>query len=268
MISFPPAKINLGLRITEKRGDGFHNLETIFIATSLCDVLEIIPREDHQVLFSQSGIPLDIDFEKNLCVKAYKVMMELFELPGANIYLHKVIPFGAGLGGGSSDAAWIIKMCDGLYHLNLDDAQMMKVASTLGSDCPFFILNRPAFACGKGEKLISIEIDLQNLKMLIVKPPFGISTPLAYSKVKPETPENDLRSLIQAPYNEWKDKIFNDFEKALFSDYPELASIKQKFYDYGAVYASMSGSGSAFYGLFSSIPNIDWPVDYFVWKEK
>ena len=195
-------------------------------------------------------------------------MMELFGLPGANIYLHKVIPFGAGLGGGSSDAAWVIKMNNDLYHLNLDDAQMIEIASALGSDCPFFILNCPAFACEKGEKLFPVEVDFRNLKMLIVKPPFGISTPLAYSKVKPEMPENDLRSLIQSPHDEWKGKIFNDFEKALFSDYPELATIKQKFYDYGAAYASMSGSGSAFYGLFTSIPDIDWPVDYFVWKEK
>lgn len=270
MILFPNAKINLGLNILRKREDGYHELETIFYPIGLKDGLEFIENKKNKIVFSSSGLPLNIDSEENIVVKAYRLLATDFSLPGLDIHLHKVIPFGAGLGGGSSDAAFMLKGLNDYFELGLFVSQLKKYAIRLGADCSFFIENKPAFACGIGEQLQNIHFNLNDYFIVLVKPPFGVGTKEAYGGIKPATPKFLLTDLIKQSPENWQDCILNDFETSVFPLYPKIAEIKSKLIDRGAVYASMSGSGSSVFGLFKSEPKfitLDFPEDYFIWKD-
>ena len=250
MICFPNAKINLGLHVLSKRADGYHNIETVFYPINLCDALEIVPAEEGKTVFSQTGIQIDGKPEDNLVVKAYHLLKKDYDLPEIAIYLRKEIPFGAGLGGGSSDAAFMIKLLNDFAGLNLSVAQMEAYAGRLGADCPFFIQNKPVFAEGTGSVFSPVTISLQAYHLIVVKPSVSVSTKEAYAGVKPQQPAVSLKEVIRLPVNEWKNHLVNDFEPGVFAQYPEIREIKQQLYAEGALYASMSGSGSAIFGIF------------------
>lgn len=258
MVTFPNCKINIGLNITEKRKDGYHNIETVFYPIQWCDVLECITTKESITSLSISGI--DVPIEDNLVTKAYSLLKKDFELPNIQILLHKNIPSGAGLGGGSSDAAFMIKLLNNYFKLGLNNTQMQQYASILGSDCAFFIENKPLYAFNKGNEFEEINLDLSNYYIVIVKPNIHVSTAEAYAGVTPSKSELDLRKTIQLPVNEWKNIIKNDFENSIFKKHPSLNEIKQYFYSKGALYASMSGSGSSIYGIFNS--EIDLKQDF------
>lgn len=271
MLCFPNAKINIGLNIVEKRSDAFHNIESIFFPVKLCDVLEAIVDEslpEGNVSFDSTGISIPGNAEENLCVRAYNLISKDYPMPALKIHLHKVIPIGAGLGGGSSDAAFFINLLDELFELNLAWGEKHHYARQLGSDCPFFIANKPAFAFERGDKLDFLEVNLKGYHLVVVHPGIHVSTPLAYSLVKPAKPKTSLKELIQLPVEQWKEKISNDFEEPVMGKFSEIASIKDGLYKAGAVYASMSGSGSAVFGIFKNKPSLTaFPVNYFIWQE-
>jgi len=252
MISFPNAKINIGLNVVEKRPDGYHNLETIFYPVQLADGLEMI--ESDKTEFTSSGIEINGTLENNLVFKAYDLLKQDFDLPALKLHLHKVVPFGAGLGGGSSDAAFTLKMLNEWFNLNLTTGQLEQYASKIGADCPFFITNKPTFAHGIGDQFEPIQIDLSDYKIVIVKPNCSVSTPEAYRNVIPAKPAFNLREIGSVAIEEWKKFIINDFEKSVFPQYPEIENLKNILYDLGAIYASMSGSGSAVFGIFRHLP--------------
>jgi 4-diphosphocytidyl-2-C-methyl-D-erythritol kinase len=254
MITFPNAKINIGLNIVEKRPDGYHNIETLFYPIPIKDALEIVPSNDKKHSFHSYGIPVG-DPDKNLVMKALRLLEKDFHIPGLEIHLEKAIPFGAGLGGGSADAAFMLKMLNEFSNLNLSDSQLEHYASKIGADCPFFIKNKPAFATGIGDLLEPVELSLKGYFLVLIKPDIHISTPEAYSLVSPRNPEISIKEWIKKPVKEWKNGIVNDFEKSIFAKYPVIAEIKEQLYDKGALYASMSGSGSSVFGIF------DWQVD-------
>lgn len=250
MLAFPNAKINLGLYIVEKRPDGFHNLETIFFPIPWKDILEVVPAKGAVSTLHTTGISIDAPAEKNLAFKAYHLLADRYHLPPVDIYLHKVVPFGAGLGGGSSDAAHMLLLLNSLYSLNIATDTLKEYAAILGSDCPFFIDNTPSLATGRGEILSPADVNLTGYRIVLVKPSFGISTPEAFAGIKPQTPEVKLVDALKKPISTWRDSIKNDFEHHLFVKYPLLEEIKNALYDAGAAYASMSGSGSTMYGIF------------------
>jgi 4-diphosphocytidyl-2-C-methyl-D-erythritol kinase len=254
MILYPNAKINLGLHVVEKRADGFHNIETVFYPVDWKDILEVLPDESKKsgVTFSSSGIPIPGAVEENLCVRAYNLISKDYPMPAVKVHLHKIIPIGAGLGGGSSDAAFFIRAINDLFELNLAWGELHHYAKQLGSDCSFFITNKPVFAEGKGDQLESINISLAGYHVVIVHPNMALSTAAAYSNIIPFMPEKKVEEIIIAPIEEWKTVLKNDFEKNVFEKFPEVSELKNKMYDLGAVYASMSGSGSAVYGIFKS----------------
>jgi len=252
MISYPNAKINIGLNIVSKRTDGYHNLETIFYPVQLKDALELVESDETQ--FSASGIKIDGKPENNLVFKAYKILEQDFKLPPVKIHLHKVIPFGAGLGGGSADAAFTLKMLNEFFKLKISSEKLQLYASKIGADCPFFIKNKPTFASGIGDKFQPFTLDLSEYKIIIAKPNTSVSTPDAYRHVIPSKPEFNLRDIEQLPIEEWKDIVKNDFETSVFKQYPEVEVLKKSLYASGAIYASMSGSGSAVFGIFRQIP--------------
>lgn len=252
MIAFPNAKINLGLHITEKRPDGFHNLETVFFPVGWSDVLEFVEATD--VCFTTSGLRISGDPESNLVMKAYRLFQKEFGLPALKIHLHKQVPFGAGLGGGSSDAAFMLLMLDKTFGLNLSEEELRSYAAILGSDCPFFILNKPVFATGRGEIMKPAEVQLNGMFILLVKPPVEVSTAKAFQFVVPQKPQVSLAELICRPVTEWKGQVVNQFESSVFQQYSEIGEISRQLYDMGAVYASMSGSGSCVFGLFNELP--------------
>ena len=266
MVLFPNAKINLGLNIVEKRPDGYHNIETVFYPIGLCDVLEIEPSETcTDYSFSSSGIPIDGDPEDNLIVKAYHLLRSGYQFPAIDISLVKQIPFGAGLGGGSSDAAFTLKAINELFKLKITPSRLEKIAAKLGADCPVFIRNKPVFATGIGNMFTPIKLSLKGYFLVLVKPDIHVSTPEAYSLVVPQKPEFSLLELITQPIQNWKDLIKNDFEKSVFARHPSIEQIKNDLYEMGAVYASMSGSGSSVYGIFEEIPaQNDLFKNYFV----
>lgn len=271
MIAFPNAKINLGLNILRKRNDGYHDIETLFYPVPLCDVLEIIekPTGSDLPMFTNTGLSVDSPIEKNLCVKAYQLLKADFNLPDVVIHLHKVIPFGAGLGGGSANAAFTITLLNKLFTLGLSAHDMRKYVARLGSDCAFFIENKPAIAEGRGEILNPVGLSLSGYYILLVKPPIHVSTAEAYSGEKPAIPKQRIRDTYRMPIEAWKENIKNDFEEQIFKKYPHLKEIKEKLYKAGAVFASMSGSGSTLYGLFKNEPAIAPEFnDYFTWKAK
>jgi 4-diphosphocytidyl-2-C-methyl-D-erythritol kinase len=252
MISFPNAKINIGLNVVEKRTDGYHNLETIFYPVKLADALEIV--EAQKTELSASGIEVIIDPENNLILKAYRLLKSDFNLPELRFHLHKTIPHGAGLGGGSADAAFTLKMLNKRYSLNLTSAELETYAAKLGADCAFFIRNQTTFAHGIGDRFESIDLDLSAYNIVIVKPNVSVSTVEAYQNVVPRKAEFDLRGLGKLSIEKWRETIHNDFEKSVFPGYPQIHDLKKKLYDLGAIYASMSGSGSAVFGIFRHLP--------------
>lgn len=256
MITFPHAKINLGLFVTRRLENGYHILQTLFYPIEWRDALEIIPEgEIGQCRIVLSGLAIDGDPESNLCVKAYRRLQKLFpELPGCTIYLKKIVPFGAGLGGGSSDGAHVLLMLREMFNLPISDEALEKEAAAMGADCAFFCRQGAQYCEGIGSEMTPYPLSLADKFIVVVKPPFGVSTKEAYSNVKPVMPEVSLDELLKKPVEEWKDCIFNDFEKSVFPLHPELATAKQTLYDHGAVYASMSGSGSALFGIFNDLP--------------
>lgn len=271
MITFPNAKINLGLNITEKRPDGYHNLETIFYPIPLEDALEACPRKEGPGCYSlsQSGLSIEGDAENNLVVKAYKLLDETYHLPPVDIYLHKHIPSGAGLGGGSADAAFMLKLLNRMYRLNLTDDQLEAYAARLGADCAFFVRNQPTYAEGIGNIFSPVELSLAGWQLLLVKPNIFVSTRDAFARIRPRHPERNLRDLINQPVESWKDYMINDFEESVFPQFPAIGDIKTELYHLGAVYASMSGSGSSVYGLFAPdavLPDVDFGTDSQVFK--
>ena len=252
MITYPNAKINLGLNIVEKRPDGYHNLETIFYPIALQDALEVTQLEgDKEYALALSGTPIEGDPEQNLVVKAYKLLKSDFpNLPPVNIHMFKHIPTGAGLGGGSADAAFMLKLLNDKFQLKLSVEKLEEYASRLGADCAFFIQNKPVFASGIGNVFEPVQVSLKGYYIVLVKPDVFVSTKEAYSLVQPKKPAHSLKEIARMPVETWRATMKNDFEESVFKLYPEIAAIKDKLYDMGAVYASMSGSGSSVFGIF------------------
>ncbi|MDR1524015.1 MAG: 4-(cytidine 5'-diphospho)-2-C-methyl-D-erythritol kinase [Tannerella sp.] len=263
MICFPNAKINLGLHITEKRPDGFHNIETIFYPVPLTDALEAVKAGENS--FRQTGLKLNSAAEDNLVMKAYGLISKKHTVPPLEIYLKKVIPPEAGLGGGSADAAFALKLINDLCGLGMPDKKLEKMAAALGADCPFFIRNTPVIAIGTGNIFRPVDISLKNYVIYIVKPPVTVSTKEAYRMITPRKPAFALDKLSSLPVSKWKNVLVNDFEDSVFEKYPIIEEIKGSLYALGAEYASMSGSGSAVFGLFKKTVSVDFP-NCFVWK--
>lgn len=276
MICFPNAKINLGLNIVEKRADGFHNIETVFYPVNWCDALELIENKDFQqgdekINLSLSGIVVKGNAQDNLIAKAYKLMDKVYNLPPVKAHLHKNIPMGAGLGGGSSDAAFFIKLLNNKFLLNLNAAEQLNFAEQLGSDCAFFIENKPVYASEKGDVFSEVKIDLSQYHIVIVYPAIHSNTALAYKGVVPTKPQKNIQSIIAGEIKNWKTELVNDFEKTIFLQHLELQKLKNSFYAKRALYASMSGSGSAVYGVFEKevdIKGFGLPNNYLIWQSK
>lgn len=271
MITFPNAKINLGLNIVEKRPDGYHNLETIFYPIPLQDALEITPWKggERKYKLAQSGIQIAGDDEHNLVVKAYKLLDNLHNLPPIEINLLKHIPSGAGLGGGSADAAFMLCMLNQHFQLNIPNEQLEVYAAQLGADCAFFVENKPTFAEGIGNIFSPIELSLKGYKLLLVKPDIFVSTRDAFAQIKPKRPSISLKEVAKMPVEAWKTYMVNDFEESVFPQFPAIADIKAKLYDMGAIYASMSGSGSSVFALFkgdATLPKVDFGKGAFVFE--
>ena len=252
MISYPNAKINFGLNILSKRDDGFHEIESVFYPVDWKDILEIVPVGNGygSAEFRFSGIDIPHTTDGNLCERAYRILHSDFDLPSVNIHLHKIIPIGAGLGGGSADATFTLKMLNKLFELQLKKEQLEKYAAQLGSDCPFFVDNKPKLVTGRGDQMESIDVNLSGYKLVLVNPGIHIGTAEAYRNVNLRTPEYSLSSLLISAPGKWKGKIENAFEASLFPSHPQIAELKQALYDKGALYASMTGSGSTVFGVF------------------
>ena len=253
MITYPNAKINLGLNIIEKRPDGYHNLETVFYPINLQDALEVTELEDNKEEYKLkiSGVPIEGETDNNLVVKAYRLLKKDYpNMMPINIHMYKHIPTGAGLGGGSSDAAFMIKLLNEKFELKLSIDKMEEYATMLGADCAFFIQNKPVFASGIGNVFEKINLTLKGYYFVLVKPDIFVSTKDAFANIHPIHPSQSLKDIIRMPVETWRATMKNDFEKSVFQKFPEIAAIKDKLYDMGAIYASMSGSGSSVYGIF------------------
>jgi 4-diphosphocytidyl-2-C-methyl-D-erythritol kinase len=249
MIAFPHAKINLGLNVISKRPDGFHNLETVFYPLPLNDVLEIVAAK--KTWLFPSGLDIHGEISDNLVLRAYHLLQKKYsKVGGLEIYLHKAIPLGAGLGGGSADAAKTLQLVNGFFELNIPKETLAEYALELGSDCPFFLQSDPCFATGRGEILEPVKLDLSGYSFLLIHPGVHVNTTRAFSGIKPVKPTHDLKKSILQPISEWKTNVHNIFEISLFEDHPFLRQIKEKLYESGALYASMTGSGSTLYGIF------------------
>lgn len=248
MLAFANAKINLGLYVTEKRADGYHNLETVFYPIKINDVIEITDAEE--TTCETKGIDIPGGAEHNICLKAFALLKKYFDLPAQKITLLKNIPVGAGLGGGSSDAAFLIKLLNDKFELGLTVPQMEDYARQLGADCAFFISNKPVFAEGKGDEFSEVKVDLSGYRIVLVKPPVHVSTADAYSGIAPHNSGVSLKELIRLPLKDWKSNLKNDFENTVFLKYPEIAVVKDKLYHEGAIFAAMSGSGSSVFAIF------------------
>lgn len=273
MLTFPNAKINLGLNIIEKRDDGYHNIQSIFYPIPLRDALEVIENKEsssNRITFTSSGIPIPGDITNNLCYYAYHLIANDYALPNIKVHLHKHIPIGAGLGGGSADAAFFIKLLNDKFDLGLAWGEMHNYARQLGSDCSFFITNKPAFVQGKGDNYEAIKLDLSDYYFALIYPSIHINTAKAYSGVIPKTPINSLeQDILNLPLEQWKNNIHNDFEDSIFPQFLEIKTIKEKLYSSGAIYASMSGSGSSVYGIFKNKTDLKKEFgDYFVFEGK
>jgi len=268
MLVFPNTKINIGLNITERRSDGFHNLETIFYPLELSDILEFIGTEN-KTEYSGTGINIDVSENNNLVMKAYKLLQEDYELPNLKIHLHKNVPLGAGLGGGSANASFMLSALNNYFNLNISKKKLIDYAQKLGSDCPFFIKNIPLFAEGTGNIFSKVELDLSQYYILLVKPNIHVSTKDAFNNIIPSKPKKSLIELIKYPIIDWKGLIINDFEKSVFKLYPEIKEIKDILYNIGAIYAQMSGSGASVYGIFENKPEVHEEFsEYFVYIQR
>jgi 4-diphosphocytidyl-2-C-methyl-D-erythritol kinase len=265
MLCFPNAKINIGLQIVEKRPDGFHNLNSCFYPVGWSDVLEVIPAAESS--FASSGIDIPGDTSTNLCFRAYELLRRDFTLPPVQMHLLKIVPIGAGLGGGSADAAFTLKLLNDLFELALAPATLEDYARQLGSDCAFFVQNKPQFCYEKGDKFADIGLSLKGKFIGLVYPNLHISTAEAYAGVRPQPAPIDLREALRQPMHTWREVVKNDFEAHLFLKYPVLSAIKTQLYSAGATYASMTGSGSTLYGIFDEEPDFSNLFDnYTVWK--
>lgn len=261
MLAFPPCKLNLGLHVTRKRVDGYHDIETCFYPVPFTDVLEVIVSD--QFAFSSTGVVVPGRMENNLCVKAFELLKQDHDLTSVQIHLHKIIPTGAGLGGGSSDAAYTLRLLNQVFDLNLSHEQLMQYAAKLGSDCAFFIGDQPMIGEGRGEVLHEISLSLKGKYLVLIKPDLEVSTAAAYAGIIPRTPNMSIAEILtQHPISQWKGMLVNDFEVSVFQKFPVLKQIKESLYDAGAIYACMSGSGSTVFGLFETAvqPVTDFPV--------
>ena len=255
MIAFPNCKINLGLNILSKREDNFHNLETVFFPISFTDILEILPSGNNSHL-KVSGFATG-KTKDNLCMKAFNLIRKDYtQMPDVTMRLHKAIPIGAGLGGGSADAAFTLQLLNKKFNLNISEKKLLEYALELGSDCSFFLVNKPCLATGRGEIIKSIDLSLSGKKILLINPGIHINTSEAFKEIKPFEPTKRIEEIINQPIETWKPELKNDFEDPVFKKYPTIKTIKQRLYDAGAIYAAMSGSGSTVYGIFySDTPN-------------
>ncbi|TAE73181.1 MAG: 4-(cytidine 5'-diphospho)-2-C-methyl-D-erythritol kinase [Bacteroidetes bacterium] len=260
MLVFPNAKINIGLHILRKRNDNFHDLETLFYPVQWTDALEIITEKETE--FFSSGLSIPSDNQDNLCLRAYHLLKKEFNLPNVHIFLHKIIPTGAGLGGGSADASFTLKVLKELFDLPLSFSDLENYATKLGSDCAFFIKNKPQIGTGRGEILNDFDINLKGKHILLVYPALNISTKEAFSKIRPQERAISITEILKKDIKEWQFHLENDFEKSLFPIYPILENIKNNLYKNGALYASMSGSGSTIFGIFDQKIEVDFPKQY------
>ncbi len=256
MILFPPCKINLGLHILGKRPDGYHALDTLMFQLPFTDLLEIIPSETFS--FTSSGLEVPGDASSNLCVKAFRLMQQQYQIPNVKIHLHKIIPMGGGLGGGSADASYVLTGLDQLFNLYLSRERLQELAAELGSDCPLFIQPQPQIAQGRGEILSDFEIDLSGYYIKLVNVGIHVSTREAFSKVAFYEHVADVAAIVSKPVESWKDMLKNDFEQSVFEHHPQLQEVKNKLYAEGAVYASMSGSGSTMFGVYRDEPGVSF----------
>ena len=260
MIIFPIAKVNLGLNVVERRPDGYHNLQTVFYPVGIQDALEIFPMAEDfpsevDCDIKVSNIPIEGDDQRNLVVRAYQLLKQDFpNLPRLHVHLYKGIPTQAGMGGGSSDASAMLRLLNTSFQLNLSDEKLISYASKLGADCAIFILNRPAYAEGIGEKLYPMDVDLSGWYMAVVRPDIPVPTKEAFARIKPHFPQKCCRDIVMQPVETWKEELVNDFEESVFALHPELAAIKERLYQLGATYAAMSGSGSTIFGFFKEYP--------------
>lgn len=271
MLTFPNAKLNLGLYVTERRPDGFHHLESVFLPLPWTDVLEVLPAPAGQpeTSLTLTGRPIPGDPATNLCQRAYALLKTDFPaLPPAQLHLHKIVPIGAGLGGGSADAAFALKAISEVFGLNLAVEALENYARRLGSDCAFFIQNKPVLAVEKGDVFEEIALDLKGTTCVVVYPDLHISTAEAYARIVPQQPAHPLREALAQPIATWRNTVSNDFETALTPAHPVLAEIKQQLYAAGAAYASLSGSGSAVYGFWpeGQPEAMTWPKEFLVWS--
>ncbi|MBS1591161.1 MAG: 4-(cytidine 5'-diphospho)-2-C-methyl-D-erythritol kinase [Bacteroidetes bacterium] len=271
MIVFPNCKINLGLNIVRKRKDGFHDLETFFYPLNICDAVEIIQTNDsnyvNNITYTSTGLAIAGNEQNNLCIKAYQLLKKDFPLlPSTKMHLHKNIPMGAGLGGGSADGAFVLKLLNQKFNLQLSQQQLINYALQLGSDCPFFIINKPCFATSRGEKMNEININLSAYKFLLVNPQIHVSTSWAFANIQPTIPSKSIQQIITQPIHTWKNELVNDFEKPVFQQHTSIYSIKNEMYKMGALYAAMSGSGSTIFGIFEKEKKLSYsfPKNYFV----
>ena len=263
MITFPLAKINLGLNVVERRPDGYHNLQTVFMPVPLTDALEVhemdaaFPSEMDCDL-KVTNIAVEGDEQRNLVVRAYNMLKAEFpDMPRVHAHLRKDIPTQAGMGGGSSDCAAMLLLLNRMFSLGLTQQQLIDRAAQLGADCPIFILNRPAYAEGIGEKLTPIELSLQDYYLAIVRPNIPVPTKEAFSRITPHMPAKNCLDIVRQPIDTWRHELVNDFEESVFALHPEIGAVKQRLYDLGAVYAAMSGSGSALFGIFKKEPALE-----------
>jgi 4-diphosphocytidyl-2-C-methyl-D-erythritol kinase len=264
MVIFPNCKINLGLNVLQKREDGYHNIETVFFPIPFTDILEIISSENKTELIN-TGIFVG-ENENNLCLKAFHFLKKDFpQLPEIKIHLHKTIPVGAGLGGGSADAAFTLLLLNEKYNLNIYKQKLSEYASTLGSDCSFFLLNNPCLATERGEKMEAINLSLSSYKILFINPGIHVNTKEIFQEITPEIPSKRIKEIIQQPIETWKNDLKNDFEEIVFIKYPEIKNIKENLYNHQALYASMTGTGSTIFGIFNINQEINYPVkkEYF-----
>jgi len=263
MLTRPIAKINLGLNVVERRPDGYHNLETVFYPVPICDALEVFPMDEQfpsvvDCDLKVTNIVIDGDEQRNLVVRAYNMLKQDFPaLPRIHAHLYKGIPTQAGMGGGSSDCGFMITLLNQMFSLGLSDEQMIQYAARLGADCAFFIINKPCYAEGIGERLQPISLDLSGWYLAVVRPAIPVSTKEAFSLIKPQHPAVNCRDIVLQPVETWRDSLTNDFEQSVFALHPEIGAIKDRLYELGAVYAAMSGSGSSLYGLFREPVNLD-----------
>lgn len=267
MISFPIAKINLGLNVVRRRADGYHDLETVFYPVPIRDALEVQPMDE---LFPSAvdcdlkvtNLHIEGDEQRNLVVRAYHLLKQDFpQMPRVHAHLNKMIPTQAGMGGGSSDCAYMIRLLNEMCCLGLSEERMIGYAARLGADCPFFILSRPAYAEGIGEKLEPLSLDLSGLFMVVIRPDIPVSTKEAFSLIRPQQPAKNCRTIVMQPIDTWREELVNDFEHSVFALHPEIGAIKQQLYEMGATYAAMSGSGSAVFGLFRKPVSLDHQFD-------